>query len=60
MESEDPRWPPEEAAQGKMHTVVPEGEEKVAAREILPMMIRRRSLFKTSRLSVDSTLPVVK
>ena len=45
MESEDPRWPPEEAAHGKMHTEVPEGEEKVAAREILPMMIRRRCLW---------------
>ena len=44
MESEDPRWPPEEAVQGKMHSDVPEGEEKVAAREILPMMMRRMSL----------------
>ena len=44
MESGDPRWPPEEAAQGKMHSDVPEGEEKVVAREILPMMMRRMSL----------------
>ena len=34
----------EEAAQGKMHSNVTEGEEKVAAREILPMMMRRMSL----------------
>ena len=44
MESGDPRWPPEEAEQGKMHSDVPEGEEKVAAREILPMMMRRMFL----------------
>ena len=44
MESGDPRWPPEEAAQGKMHSDVLEGEEKVVAREILPMMMRRMSL----------------
>ena len=39
-----PRWPPEEAEQGKMHSDVPEGEEKVAVREILPMMMRRMFL----------------